>query len=281
MNFACLAIVRRSFSSFMISSTCVVAGLISLDPTSKTPDLTEFRSKSLKGVSLGVLATSHSVGWVIVSHGPLQSGHYCLGIQPPEGGSFSCPPPRNRLRLHPAPQRRQEAGANAGAGRELSPHEAGQGLLQGEVHRVAGPRAGADPRKNGRGFERLDDLPVTSLNVGLQRQNDGLSSQTTQHVDNRTLVETSLRQPLGALREVSYQLFKATRSCGLGLRAAGRQALRGPAAGGAAAAAPERGALRLRRHLRPRLAGRSGASRPRRSASSASGGARRCCSSRP
>ena len=35
-----------------------------------------------------------------------------------------------------------------------------------------------------------------------------LSSQTTQHVDNRTLVETSLRQPLGALREVSYQLFK-------------------------------------------------------------------------
>ena len=27
-------------------------------------------------------------------------------------------------------------------------------------------------------------------------------------VDNRTLVETSLRQPLGALREVSYQLFK-------------------------------------------------------------------------
>ena len=99
---------------------------------------------------------------------------------------------------------------------------------------------------------RLDYLPVTSLNVGLQRQNDGLSegqvarnvkqavlqklgspseddaimelseevyfldgarewtlsSQTTQHVDNRTLVETSLRQPLGALREVSYQLFK-------------------------------------------------------------------------
>ena len=93
---------------------------------------------------------------------------------------------------------------------------------------------------------------MTSLNVGLQRQNDGLSegqvarnvqqavlqklgspsedgastelseevyfldgsrewtlsSQTTQHVDNRTLVETSLRQPLGALREVSYQLFK-------------------------------------------------------------------------
>ena len=107
-------------------------------------------------------------------------------------------------------------------------------------------------RKNGRGYERLDYLPVTSLNVGLQRQNDGLSegqvarnvqqavlqklgspseddaimelseevyfldgsrewtlsSQTTQHVDNRTLVETSLRQPLGALREVSYQLFK-------------------------------------------------------------------------
>ena len=101
-------------------------------------------------------------------------------------------------------------------------------------------------------WERLDYLPVTSLNVGLQRQNDGLSeeqvarnvqqavlqklgrpseddvvmelseevyyldgsrewtlsSQTTQHVDNRTLVETSLRQPLGALREVSYQLFK-------------------------------------------------------------------------
>ena len=107
-------------------------------------------------------------------------------------------------------------------------------------------------RKNGRGYERLDYLPVTSLNVGLQRQNDGLSegqvarnvkqavlqklgspseddaitelsekfyflhgarewtlsSQTTQHVDNRALVETSLRQPLGALREVSYQLFK-------------------------------------------------------------------------
>ena len=30
-------------------------------------------------------------------------------------------------------------------------------------------------RKNGRGYERLDYLPVTSLNVGLQRQNDGLS----------------------------------------------------------------------------------------------------------
>ena len=43
-------------------------------------------------------------------------------------------------------------------------------------------------RKNGRGYERLDYLP--------------------EHVDNRTLVETSLRQPLGALREVSYQLFK-------------------------------------------------------------------------
>ena len=95
-------------------------------------------------------------------------------------------------------------------------------------------------------------LPVTSLNVGLQRQNDGLSeeqvarnvkqavlaklgnpaeddvimelsqevyfldgsrewtlsSQTMQHVDNQTLVETSLRQPRGVLREVSYQLFK-------------------------------------------------------------------------
>ena len=149
-------------------------------------------------------------------------------------------------------------------------------------------------RRNGRGYERLDYLPVTSLNVGLQRQNDGLSegqvarnvqqavlqklgrsseddaimelseevyyldgarewtlsSQTTQHVDNRTLVETSLRQPLGALRKVSYQLFKGRRDPGLGVRAAGRQALRGPAAGGAAAA------------------GRSGASRR---ASSASG----------
>ena len=108
-------------------------------------------------------------------------------------------------------------------------------------------------RKNGRPYEREDYLPVTSLNVGLQRQNDGLSeaqvarnvkqavlaklgadddfstllelsgeqyfldnsrewtlsSQTTQVVDDRVVVETSLRQPLGALRrEVSYQLWK-------------------------------------------------------------------------
>ncbi|CAE7608101.1 pfh1, partial [Symbiodinium pilosum] len=37
-----------------------------------------------------------------------------------------------------------------------------------------------------------------------------LSSQTTQRLDDRTVVETSLRQPLTALaqREVSYQLFK-------------------------------------------------------------------------
>ena len=137
-------------------------------------------------------------------------------------------------------------------------------------------------RKNGRGYERLDYLPVTSLNVGLQRQNDGLSeegqqvarnvkqavlqklgspseddaimelsekvyfldgarewtlsSQTTQHVDNRTLVETSLRQPLGALREALTSSSRATRSW-------------------------------------PRPS--SGASRPRKSASSAFGGARR------
>ena len=36
------------------------------------------------------------------------------------------------------------------------------GLLQGQVHRVAA-------------YERQDYLPLTSLNVGLQRQNDGLS----------------------------------------------------------------------------------------------------------
>ena len=108
-------------------------------------------------------------------------------------------------------------------------------------------------RKNGRPYEREDYLPVTSLNVGLQRQNDGLSeaqvarnvkqavlaklgadddfstllelsgeqyfldnsrewtlsSQNSQVVDDRVVVETSLRQPLGALRrEVSYQLWK-------------------------------------------------------------------------
>ena len=78
-----------------------------------------------------------------------------------------------------------------------------------------------------------------------------LSSQTTQHVDNRTLVETSLRQPLGALREVSYQLFKGDEI----LASAFERRDDGPAAGGAAAAGPERGALRLRRHLQPRLAG--------------------------
>ena len=107
-------------------------------------------------------------------------------------------------------------------------------------------------RKNGRPYERQDYLPVTSLNVGLQRQNDGLSkaqvarnvkqaalaklgadddtafstllelsgeqyfldntrkwtlsSQTTQAVDDRVVVETSLRQPLGG---VSYQLWKS------------------------------------------------------------------------
>ena len=61
-----------------------------------------------------------------------------------------------------------------------------------------------------------------------------LSSQTTQHVDNRTLAEKR-----------SLQLFKAS---------VGRQALRGPAAGGAAAAAAGGGAL-PRHHLRPRLAG--------------------------
>ena len=54
--------------------------------------------------------------------------------------------PRGRLRLHPAAQRREEASAHIGAGRQLPPYEAGQGLLQGEVHGVAGPRAGADPR---------------------------------------------------------------------------------------------------------------------------------------
>ena len=107
-------------------------------------------------------------------------------------------------------------------------------------------------RKNGRPYEREDYLPVTSLNVGLQRQTGlseaqvarnvkqavlaklgadddfstllelsgeqyfldnsrewTLSSQTTQVVDDRVVVETSLRQPLGALRrEVSYQLWK-------------------------------------------------------------------------
>ena len=94
-------------------------------------------------------------------------------------------------------------------------------------------------RKNGRSCERQDYLPVSSLNVGLQRQNDGLSeaqvdvreavlqqlgspgeddvmseevyfldgsrertlsSQTTQRIDDRAVVETSLRQPLGRAR---------------------------------------------------------------------------------
>ena len=116
-------------------------------------------------------------------------------------------------------------------------------------------------RKNGRPYEREDYLPVTSLNVGLQRQNDGLSeaqvarnvkqavlaklgadddfstllelsgeqyfldnsrewtlsSQTTQVVDDRVVVETSLRQPLGALTSCG----RATRSWSLPLSGGG------------------------------------------------------------
>ena len=89
-----------------------------------------------------------------------------------------------------------------------------------------------------------------------------LSSQTTQRLDDRTVVETSLRQPLTALaqREVSYQLFK------------GDEVL---------ASVFERRPDRLcaaRRRCSPTstpsatAAGRSGASRPRRSA----GGVRPC-----
>ncbi|CAE7838985.1 pfh1, partial [Symbiodinium microadriaticum] len=53
-------------------------------------------------------------------------------------------------------------------------------------------------RRNGTPYERHDYLPVTSLDVGLSRQNV---------IDNRVDTQIRLRQPLGALREVSYQLF--------------------------------------------------------------------------
>ncbi|CAE7592623.1 pfh1, partial [Symbiodinium pilosum] len=88
-------------------------------------------------------------------------------------------------------------------------------------------------RKNGWGYERQDYLPLFERGpseaerraavlqqLGNPGEDDAimelseeewtLSSQTTQRLDDRTVVETSLRQPLGALaqREVSYQLFK-------------------------------------------------------------------------
>ena len=122
-------------------------------------------------------------------------------------------------------------------------------------------------RNNGRGYERLDYLPVTSLNVGLQRQNDGLSegqvarnvkqavlqklgspseddaimelSEEVYFLDARRQPHACGNEPAAAARRPARGLLPALqgrRDPGLGLRAAGRQALRGPAAGGAAAA---------------------------------------------
>ena len=106
-------------------------------------------------------------------------------------------------------------------------------------------------RRNGNPYERYDYLPVTTLELGLSRQNDAwseaqvarnvkeavlrqlgqpgegepiymisgevyflhptnewaFSSSSMQVIDNRVDTQIRLRQPLGALREVSYQLF--------------------------------------------------------------------------
>ena len=106
-------------------------------------------------------------------------------------------------------------------------------------------------RNAGNSYERHDYLPVTSLEIGLSRQNDAwseaqiarnvkeavlrqlgqpeanepiymisgetyflhptnewaYSSSSMQVIDNRVDTQIRLRQPLGALREVSYQLF--------------------------------------------------------------------------
>ena len=171
-----------------------------------------------------------------VRRGPAAHSRGALGLRPAAASRSSC-----------ARWRRTETTTSRSWARPSSRTSTRSGWPTcrsafGDAARTAGPT-------------REDYLPVTSLNVGLQRQNDGLSeaqvarnvkqavlaklgvdddgafstvlelsdeqyfldnttrewtlsSQTTQAVDDRVVVETSLRQPLGALREVSYQLWK-------------------------------------------------------------------------
>ena len=62
--------------------------------------------------------------------------------------------------------------------------------------------------KNGRGYERLDYLPVTSLNVGLQRQNDGLSEgQVARNVKQAVLQKLGSASEDDAIMELSEEVY--------------------------------------------------------------------------
>eukprot|EP00439_Symbiodinium_sp_Y106_P087381 s121_g48.t1 len=76
-------------------------------------------------------------------------------------------------------------------------------------------------RRNGRNrgmpYERTKRLPVTDLNVALSRQSEGLTDAQAARRPSASrpcrswvyqVVDTVLDQPLGALRDVSYQLFR-------------------------------------------------------------------------
>ncbi|CAE7216787.1 unnamed protein product [Symbiodinium natans] len=86
-------------------------------------------------------------------------------------------------------------------------------------------------RNAGRAYMREDFLPVTVVNGSLSRQSSGLSdaqaharetyrydanrdwafsNQTLQAIDNRAQTEVALRQPMGALQEISYQLYNGS-----------------------------------------------------------------------
>ena len=63
-------------------------------------------------------------------------------------------------------------------------------------------------RKNGRAYERLDYLPMTSLNVGLQRQNDGLSEgQVTRNVKQAVLSRLGDPSEDDVIMELSEEVY--------------------------------------------------------------------------
>ena len=142
-------------------------------------------------------------------------------------------------------------------------YEAGQGLLQGEVHRVAGPCAGADPRApQERPGLRAAGLPARDLAERGAAEAERRAVGGAGGPQRQASGAAEAGQPVGGRRDHGDfrggHFIEGAREWTLSSQTWKRCS---PTSTPSATAA-----------------GRSGASRPRRSASSAFGGARRCSS---
>ena len=93
-----------------------------------------------------------------------RAGQFYYGLVG-RGSRGAAPHPRGADGLHPPPLGGQEGRALIAARRQLPPHQAGQVLLPGEVHGLAGARPRAHHRHPSAGPQRRPTLPARRLSA--------------------------------------------------------------------------------------------------------------------